>query len=101
MSSNLIAIAARLRSLPNTREIFRTIRIRAGRHQRDLFDPVRADAPNVRSEAGSVGDGDKCIVRHGRSGRVTYTEVSVMNSIVYIVGAVVIIMVVLSFLGLR
>jgi hypothetical protein len=36
-----------------------------------------------------------------RSGHSIHKEVNVMNSIVYIVGAVVIIMVVLSFLGLR
>jgi len=62
---------------------------------------VRADVPNIRTETRSVEIGDRSIAHHRRSGRITHTEVSLMNSIVYIVGAVVIVLVVLSFFGLR
>jgi hypothetical protein len=36
-----------------------------------------------------------------RSGRSTHTEDNLMNSIIYIVGLVVIVMVILSYFGLR
>jgi len=36
-----------------------------------------------------------------RFGRINHTEGHLMNSIVYIVGAIVIILAILSFLGLR
>jgi hypothetical protein len=67
-------------------------------------DPVVFVCGNVQSIApvrGSLKTGDWRILLNFQSGRATHTEGNLMNSIIYIVGLIVIVLFILGFFGLR
>jgi len=62
---------------------------------------MRAGVRNIRAEKDTVGTGVQRIAVGTRFDPLTHAKGKIMNSIVYLVGAVVIILAILSFIGLR
>jgi hypothetical protein len=74
--------------------------IRAARNP-DHVHPVRADAQNFQAATSNLDVSVRWIAFNTRVDPVSDTKGNLMNSIVWLVGAIVIILFALSFFGLR
>jgi hypothetical protein len=63
---------------------------------------MRAGAPRIRAEKGTIGASSLCAALFEHAIRsLTHAKAISMNSIIYIVGLIVVVLFILSFFGLR